>query len=240
MASRKKASAEGEVTRFEGFADADGKFFKRLAKNQDRAWFEAHKDEYEEGWVKPMKALLAEVRAGIDRAYEDVDLAEPKVFRIYRDVRFSADKTPYKTHIGGVILARTGKAVMEAPAAIYVQLGTERFSAAGFYMMPKEALAEYRAAVLDDARGAEIAKTVKALEKKGFEVSAGEELTRVPKGIDPEHPRARLLKLKGLIASFPEVDPKLVTSRDFAKALIDQGRAVAPLVRWLVFATMRA
>ncbi len=92
---------------FEGFADAQGKFFRSLAKHNDRDWFQSHKSEYEEGWNAPMKLLLSEVRAGIDRAYARIDLDEPKVFRIFRDVRFSKDKSPYKTHIGGYIpLAR--------------------------------------------------------------------------------------------------------------------------------------
>jgi uncharacterized protein (TIGR02453 family) len=232
------AKKSDEVARFEGFADSDAKFFKQLAKHQDKEWFDAHKADYEEGWAKPMKALLSEVRAGIDATYDDVDLAEPKVFRIYRDVRFSADKAPYKTHVAGVIQARVGKAVMEAPAAIYLQVGhDERFAGAGFYMMPKPALASYRAALLAEDTGQEIAKIVASLEKKGMKVSAGEELKRTPPGVDPDHPRARLLRLKGLIASLPDVDPKELTSRALVKSMVDYGRRVAPLVRWLVFAT---
>ena len=79
---------------FEGFADPNAKFFKLLAKNQDRSWFQAHKAEFEAGWQSPMQELLAEVRAGVDRAYQHCDLDEPKLFRIYRNMRFSKDKTP--------------------------------------------------------------------------------------------------------------------------------------------------
>src|SRR5215510_5164892 len=90
-------------TRFEGFADRDARFFRALARNQRREWFQAHRDEYEDGWSHPMKALLAEVRDRIDGLFPQHPLAEPKVFRIHRDVRFSKDKSPYKTHIGGFV-----------------------------------------------------------------------------------------------------------------------------------------
>jgi uncharacterized protein (TIGR02453 family) len=236
----RSAQDGGAPAGFTGFADADGKFFKKLAKNQDRDWFNAHKAEYEEGWAKPMSALLDAVRPRIDGAYEDVELAEPKLFRLHRDVRFSADKSPYKTHVSGLIAARPGRAVMEAPAALYLQIGhDERFAAAGFYIMPKEALAGFRAALLDDARGKEIAKIVKALEKKGFVMEAGEETKRVPAGVDPDHPRADLLRKKGLIARYPDIDPALLVSPDLADWLVQRSRDVAPLIRWLVFETGR-
>src|SRR6266850_681663 len=108
---------------FEGFADKDAKFFRTLAKNQNRDWFQAHKEEFEEGWQRPMTALLSDVRGAIDKSFPHCDLAEPKIFRIYRDVRFSKDKSPYKTHIGGVIpIERTGK-MTEVPMALYFHVG---------------------------------------------------------------------------------------------------------------------
>lgn len=222
---------------FSGFADTEGKFFKALARHQDRAWYAEHKGAFEEGWSKPMSALLGELRAKIDGAYPDCDLEEPKVFRLHRDVRFSTDKSPYKTNVSGVIAARKGLKVAEAPAAIYVQLGLENIVAAGLYMMDKDQLARYRAAVLDDARGAELGKIVKALEKKGFSLSAGEALKTAPRGIDPAHPRIELLKKKGLIAMSPEIPTASLTSRDFLQWVSTQAKAMAPLVRWLVFAT---
>src|ERR1051325_1546760 len=96
------------MTRFEGFPDSEGKFFKQLAKNNRREWFQAHKAEFEDGWNAPMKALLGEVRELVDAAYPRCDLDEPKVFRIFRDVRFAKDKSPYKTHVGGLIPLKRG------------------------------------------------------------------------------------------------------------------------------------
>jgi uncharacterized protein (TIGR02453 family) len=224
---------------FSGFADTEGKFFKALAKKNDRDWFLAHKAEFEEGWNAPMKALLGELRGIIDAAYERCDLDEPKVFRIFRDVRFSKDKSPYKTHVGGYIpLARQGKKATDLPMAVYFHVGAgETFAAAGHYMMEKESLQRFRAAIADDKRGKELSRILAALAKKGFVAEAHERSKKVPKGFPEDHPRAELLTYKGLTVSFPPVPKAMLTSPKLVKWLADGCKASAPLVDWLVLAT---
>jgi uncharacterized protein (TIGR02453 family) len=227
--------------RFTGFADARLSFFRALAKHQDRDWFLAHKSEYEEGWHKPMLALLTEAREKLDRVYRHCELAEPKVMRIHRDVRFSKDKSPYKTWIGGGVSVARGAKLPEAPAALYMHIGlghgpTTCFGAAGIYGMMPESLARYRAALLDDKRGREVAGMVAKLEKKGFQVGAMETLQKVPRGVDEKHPRARLLKMKGLIVSF-EPPAGSVAKRALLDWAVERAKAAAPLVEWLAFAT---
>ena len=230
----------GRVTeRFSGFADGSAKFFKSLAKRNEREWFLAHKGEFEEGWNAPMKLLLGEVRTAIDKAYAHCDLDEPKVFRIFRDVRFSKDKSPYKTHIGGFIpLKRGGKKSTDLPMALYFHVGaTETFGAAGHYMMEPESLERFRAAVADDKRGKELLKILSGLAKKGFPADSHDALKRVPKGYDPTHPRAELLKRKGLTVGFPKIPAGLIATPKLTKWLADGCKTAAPLVEWLVFAT---
>jgi uncharacterized protein (TIGR02453 family) len=224
---------------FAGFADARGTFFKELAKNNDRVWFLEHKAEFEEGWNAPMKVLLAEVKDAIDAAYAHCDLGEPKVFRIFRDVRFSKDKSPYKTHIGGILpLARSGKKVTDLPMALYLQIGAkDTFGAAGHYQMEPESLARFRAAVADDARGKELVKILASLARKGFPADTHERFKRVPKGFAPDHPRAELLMRRGLVVEFPALPPALLTQAKLAKWLIAACKTAAPLVEWLTFAT---
>jgi uncharacterized protein (TIGR02453 family) len=224
---------------FEGFADGDAKFFRTLAKNQSKEWFQAHKDEFEEGYNAPMKALLADVREAVDKAFPHVDLDDPKVFRIYRDVRFSKDKSPYKTHVGGVIpIKRTGK-MTEVPIALYFHVGQpEAFGAAGHYMMDPHGLTKFREAVADDKRGKELDKMLGALRKKGFSVDSHGMYKRVPKGYDPDHPRAEHLKRQGLTVGFPKLPKGILTSPKLVPWVATHAKAAAPLVEWLVFATL--
>lgn len=227
------------MTNFEGFADGEGKFFKALAKHNDREWFAAHKDEFEEGWHAPMKLLLADVREAIDRSFAHCDLGEPKVFRIFRDVRFSKDKSPYKTNIGGLIpLQRTGKSVTDVPMALYFQVGAkETFAGAGHYMMGPESLARYRVAVADEARGKELQKLLAKLDKKGFPARSYESTKRVPRGYEPDHPREDLLRRKGLVAMFPPLPKGILKTPKLTKWLADSCKTAAPFVEWLMFAT---
>jgi uncharacterized protein (TIGR02453 family) len=227
------------MTRFEGFADKSGTFFKRLARNNDRAWFLEHKAEFEEGWSAPMKLLLAGVKESIDAAYAHCELGEPKAFRIFRDVRFSKDKSPYKTHIGGIIpLARSGKKVTDLPMALYFHIGAkETFGAAGHYRMEPDSLARFRAAVADPARGKEVKKILAALAKKGFVADTHEGFKRVPRGFAPDHPHADLLKRRGLVVEFPALPVELLVDARLEKWLARACITAAPLVEWLTFAT---
>lgn len=226
------------MDRFDGFADATGKFFTQLEKNQKREWFQAHKDEFEEGWNRPMKALLTELRETLDGAYPHCDLDEPKVFRIFRDVRFSKDKSPYKTHVGGFIATKVGGKTMELPFALYLHVGKPHsFGAAGHYMMGPPQLTKFRSAVAADATGKELDKILAKLVKKGFTVDSHDAVKRVPKGFDPEHPRAEHLKRKGLTVSFPEMPKGALASRALVPWIVTHAKAAAPLVEWLVFAT---
>ena len=220
--------------RFEGFADRDGRFFRALARNQRRDWFEAHRREYEHGWQVPMKALLAEVRERIDPLFPRYPLAEPRVFRIHRDVRFSKDKSPYKTHIGGYVAIDGAGRGPSVPAALYVHLGArEMFVAAGQYMMEPEQLARFREAVLDDGRGGELVAILRKLTRAGFTIGSHDMLQRVPRGFDPGHARADLLRRKGLIVTFPEPSRKLLVARTLVDWLVTHTKRVVPLVEWL-------
>jgi uncharacterized protein (TIGR02453 family) len=225
--------------RFTGFADRDARFFKALAKNQNRDWFAAHRDEYEAGWLAPMKALLAEVRAKLAPRYGHEEIAAPKVFRIHRDVRFSKDKSPYKTHIGGYLGVEGSGAGPSGAAALYVHVGAgELFVCAGQYMMDGDQLKRFRAAVVDAKRGSELAKLLATLGRAGFTVDSHEQTQRVPRGFDPDHPRADLLRRKGLIVAFPGLDRTLLTSPKLVEWVVTQAKKPVPLVEWLAAVTV--
>src|SRR5690242_21898866 len=98
--------------KFTGFDKHAMQFWHELAAEMTKEWFTANKQRYETEWVAPMTALLADVQRRLAPAYKPLKLGAPKVMRIYRDVRFSNDKAPYKTHIGAVITV-AGKKVGE-------------------------------------------------------------------------------------------------------------------------------
>ena len=223
---------------FEGFGGGgDVAFFRALAKNNKKEWFQKRKAEFETDWHRPMGALITEIARKIDAAYPDCDLGEPKVFRIHRDVRFAKDKSPYKTNVSGVLPMASAKGDKGGCAAFYLQLGTESFCGAGCYGMSGEVLERYRAALIDPKRGPEILKIVKKLEKAGGNVSAMESLKNVPRGFDPEHPAAELLKRKGLVVGRDAVPLAKIGSRAFLDWCVAEAKTFAPLVRWLTFAT---
>ena len=229
-----KKAARTTPARFEGFADRDRRFFRALARNQRREWFEAHRKEYEDGWQTPMRMLLAEVRERIDPLFPLHPLGAPKVFRIHRDVRFSKDKSPYKTHIGGYVAIDGVGQGPSAPAALYVHLGaTEVFVAAGHYMMDPGQLACFREAVVDDRRGEALVAILGKLTRAGFTVGSHDVLQRVPRGLDPGHARADLLRRKGLIVTFPPPSRDLLVARTLIEWLVTHTKRAVPLVEWL-------
>ena len=232
-------AASSTPARFEGFADREARFFKALATHQSREWFAAHRDEYEQGWLAPMKALLAEVRERLAPLYSREELAAPKVFRIHRDVRFSKDKAPYKTHIGGYLGIDGSAAGPGGAAALYVHVGAgELFVCAGQYMMDGEQLKRFRAAVVDAKRGKELTTLLRPLLRAGFTIESHEQLQRVPRGFDPEHPQADLLRRKGLIVSFPAPARSLLVSRKLVDWLVPHSKRAVPLVEWLAAVTV--
>jgi uncharacterized protein (DUF2461 family) len=237
---------------FPGFPKTTA-FFDELAANNSREWFHANKARFESEWQKPMAALLEDLRVALDDDYPDLDLAEPKIFRLNRDVRFSKNKDPYKTNIGGFLpVARGGAPSPSRPAAIYIQYGAaaggasgdgedgegelgRNFVAAGIYGLEPAALTRFRAAVAD-ARGEELEALVRPLLAAGWTIGAMDRLKKVPKDYPADHPRGDWLKLKGFVLAPPAA---LVGAPDatLPGRLTAVGRAVAPIVRWLTFAT---
>jgi uncharacterized protein (TIGR02453 family) len=221
--------------RFQGFDRRAPGFFHELAAEQSREWFAARKADYVALWQEPMEALLEQARAGLARAYRGATLT-PKIFRIQRDVRFGADKSPYKTHIAGVILvgAARGNRPTIGAAALYLQLGLEEYAGAGHYIFEGEQLTRWRRAVAADKTGKEIASLVAAARKQQLAPDAHEILQRVPKPHDAEHPRAELLRHKGLVLGFPSIPRGMIHKPAFAEWLVEQAERAAPVVRWLV------
>jgi uncharacterized protein (TIGR02453 family) len=224
--------AAAAPARFTGFSREAPRFFHELAAEMSREWFLAHKAEYEELWLAPMRALLGEVRAGLAPAYRGSPLAEPKIFRIQRDVRFANDKSPYKTHCAGLIAVGAGQP-METGAALYLHLGLDEYAGAGFYRFTPEQLVRWRKEVQADRSGREIVGLLATAKGAGHGIDAQEVLARAPRGVDPDHPRVELLRHKGCVLTFPAIPRGLIHQATFAGWLVEQGLRAAPVVRWI-------
>jgi uncharacterized protein (TIGR02453 family) len=151
-------------------------------------YWDSDKHVYAADVRAPMEALLAELEP------EFGGLGEPKVFRPYRDVRFSKEKHPYKTHCGGVIEQGRGG------GAYYVQIGPEGLTVGGgCFHMESDQLARYRVAVDEDRRGEELAGIIAKLRKAGWEIK-GDRLKSRPRGFEVDHPRIDLLRHRSVYA----------------------------------------
>jgi uncharacterized protein (TIGR02453 family) len=213
-------------------------FLRQLKRNNDRDWFAKNKQRYIDDVQQPALDFVSDVGVGLRKISKNL-VADPRpvggsLFRIYRDVRFSKDKSPYKTHIGGYVALEGSGNGPSAVAPLYLHVGTTgRFVAAGHYMMDGPQLARFRAAVLDERSGGRLAAMLKTLGRAGFEPGSHDALKKVPRGMDPAHPRADLLKRKGLIVSFPEIPRDLLVRRELVDWLVKHTKRVVPLVEWL-------
>ncbi len=218
---------------FEGFAPEGVSWFHALAMNQNREWFQANRAAYEVLWLTPMKSLLAELRAPLEKLYGAKLLKPAKLFRLNRDVRFSNDKTPYKTNTSGMFGLGASQG-QSGPVALYCQLGLEEFAGAGAYAMMPESLARFRRRVLDEKTGPALEKLVRAASAKGLEPTAVQVLKRAPPGVPVDHPRIALLKHKGLALGVEAIPKKVRYTRALKPWLLEQAAAAAPVVKWLL------
>lgn len=198
---------------FDGWPEEALEFYEGLAADNSKAYWTVHKAVYEDAVLRPMTELVEELAA---------EFGEGKIFRPYRDVRFSPDKSPYKTHIGALI--GTG----------YVQLSAEGLAAGdGMYGMAPSQLARYRQAVASEQSGPELERLIAGIERQGIGVSARGELKTAPRGYLPEHPRIGLLRYKGIVAwkQWP-VEPWLETA-EAGNRVMGFLRSTQPLSSWL-------
>jgi uncharacterized protein (TIGR02453 family) len=200
------------VAGFSGFGDAAVEFYDGLLADNSRAYWTDNREVYERDVRGPMLALLADL--------ED-EFGPGKVFRPHRDVRFSADKTPYKTHCGGYT------------APFYVEVSSAGMLAAGgYYRMAPDQVTRFRAAVDDERRGEDLRDRLTAAEQDGLSVG-GEALKTRPRGTDPDHPRLDLLRHKGLFVSRRWPPDEVLHGPRARDRVRKVWRAAGPLAEWL-------
>jgi uncharacterized protein (TIGR02453 family) len=217
---------------FEGFP-ADGiNFLKQLKRNNNRPWFEKHKEEYESYVKLPMQSLIAALQPHFLKFAPEFDLNPKKsFFRIYRDVRFSSDKTPYKTHAAAhFVLRGKPKGVEGSGYYLHIEPG-QVFLGGGIYMPDGDQLKNIRRSIdtnankfLSIVRNKKFIATFKKLE--------GEKLKRVPKGYEPDHPMAEWLKQKQFFV-WVEWPESKCRQEELVGEVAKVYEAATPLVRFL-------
>jgi uncharacterized protein (TIGR02453 family) len=199
---------------FRGWPVEAIEFYEGLEADNSKSYWQDHKAVYEKSVYEPMQELLTELAS---------EFGEGKIFRPYRDVRFSADKSPYKTSIAAT-LGKGG----------YIQLSSEGLAAGnGLYMPASDQLERFRRAVDDDRSGKKLVAIVASLKKAKIDVSAHDTLKTAPRGYPKDHPRIELLCYKGLITwkQWP-AGAWLGTSRA-KQRVIDFLHASKPMQDWL-------
>jgi uncharacterized protein (TIGR02453 family) len=199
---------------FRGWPPEALEFYEGLEADNSKTYWTAHKAVYEEKVLAPLVALLAELES---------EFGAGKIFRPYRDVRFSSDKSPYKTNTAAT-LERGG----------YIHLSARGLAAgSGMYMMAADQLERYRRSVADDDTGEDLRRVIAAIERRKIDVSGHDVLKTVPRGYPKDHPRADLLRYKGLVA-WKEWPVAGWLGKPAAKdRVVDFLRATAPLKSWL-------
>jgi uncharacterized protein (TIGR02453 family) len=197
---------------FSGFGERLVDFYDGLEADNSKAYWTDHKPVYEQHVRAPMEALLAEL---------EPEFGSGKIFRPYRDLRFSPNKTPYKTHCGAIV------------GSYYIQAGADGVRvAAGYYQMAGDQVQRYRTAVDEERRGEDLRNRLARLEAAGLTV-AGDKLATRPRGVDPGHPRLELLRHRSLYAWRHWPGDELLLSPELPDAVAAVWRAVTPLVEWL-------
>lgn len=223
---------------FTGFQPAALTFLRGLKRNNRKEWFEAHRESYESDVREPMRALVDELDAVLGTIAPEFR-GDPKksVFRIYRDVRFSADKSPYKTHIACWLFHHdAGHGVGQEAhggAGFYVHIEPGAcMVGGGIWMPPKPALDRIRDRIADDVRRFDKLLTSPAFKGRFGSLSEEAVLTRVPRGYAPEHPAAKWLRYKSFTAgrSLRDAD---VGSRKLIAMVRKDIETMLPFVRWL-------
>src|SRR6266478_4856696 len=214
-------------------------FLRGLARNNKKPWFEAHRDDYETHIRVPMRALIEEVDVRFARFAPELT-GDPKrsMFRIYRDIRFSKDKSPYKTHAAcwfrhSAADHRVGGDAEAGSAGLYFHLQPRKsFVGAGIWMPPRPSLDKIRDAIADDsaAFGRIIESAAARRRFGGLDDEAM--LKRMPRGFSEDHPAARWLRYQSFTIG-RELSKKQVLGAKLPALLEDDFALMMPLVRWL-------
>ena len=202
---------------FKGFPIEAVEFYEGLVTDNTKTYWQANKAVYERAVKEPLTELLAEL----------AEYGPFRVFRPYKDVRFSKDKRPYKDHI-----AAYGES--EGGAGFYVQFSaTGLIVGSGYYQMAADQLDRYRDALDSDKVGGEIVAITDSLRSQGLDLTAIDSLKTAPRGYAKDHPRIELLRLRGLVTTRRWKPAKWMQTKAVVDRVRETWKTSAPMNAWL-------
>ena len=223
------------MVEFAGFPKETKAFLKGIAAHNEKSWFEAHRPLYESGYVEPAKAFVADIGPKLRKFAPDTRF-EPRVNgsigRINRDIRFSKDKRPYKSHLD-IFFWQGEKKSWDIPG-FWFSLGVDKvYMGSGIYMFDKQMLASFREAVVHPRSGKALVTAVAGIRKKGG-YSFGEKTRKLlPRGYEAPADRAEYLLYEGLHSGI-ELPAEAATQPDFVEVCLRHFKATWPISQWIL------
>ena len=218
---------------FAGMPDEGLAFLEDLEEQNTKEFFDVNRGVFKEQVQAPFAALVETAAARLRRSVPD--LGEPKVFRIYRDLRFSKDKTPYKTSMSASLPSRPGQedGGPGVGTGYYVNVGPAGlYTASGLYHAARPDLERVRAAIADPDTGPELEAILVKAATKGLEPWL-DPLQRTPRSWPKDHPRAHLLRARSLVLNRQHERAPWLQTAELLDHLLADWKAMVPFNRWL-------
>jgi len=226
---------------FTGFPQKGLTFFKELAENNNKLWFDEHRDDYEHYVLGPARDFIVALGDRLKTIAPGIQ-ADPRVnktlFRINRDIRFSHDKTPYKTHLALWFWEGT-RPRMECSGFYFHLEASKLLLGTGLYCFPKNMVEPFRQSVVHPREGKALTLALSKVKGKGDYPIGGQHFKKIPFGYDPKHHLAEFLLYNGLHAAVDCPIPPEVFSAGLVDFCFGHFRNMLPLHRWLLDVTQR-
>ena len=228
------------IKEFEGFFEETLYFFRTLKENNNKPWFDQNREVYDDYVLGPAKSFVVAMGVRLKEIVPSIN-ADPRtnksLFRINRDIRFSKDKSPYKTHMGLVFW--DGDLPRMESSVFYFHLEPDRIMlGTGIYKFTRPQLEEYRNSVVHSRYGKELSKIYGELTGKGFDFG-GKNYKKIPRNFDGEHENADLLLYDGMHAGKDFNIPDEFFSKDFIGFCFKIFEEMLPVQKWLSQLTKR-
>jgi uncharacterized protein (TIGR02453 family) len=212
---------------FKGFAKDSLRFFKELQANNNKAWFDANRARYDSGIKGPAHALMEDLLAGTKKFLPELN--QGKVMRINRDIRFSRDKSPYKTH--AALLLWSDKATGPGHSHFYLSFGADGLVLGnGLHGFENNQRDAFRKALVDPKKGAEFTRIAASL--KGYQFGE-QKYKKVPKGFDPKHKNAPFLLYDGIYVYAELPVPKEAYGPGLVPFCLKHYKNFVPFHQWM-------